>query len=138
MNTIELFNPREEELLKLEKNQLDTYLTENNLSCEKLNRKSSYVVFDKGYVEVLEKIKKGDAKLIRAFKGVESLCNEIVDSLNDSEIVVFEASKMTMRNFYTLSGFVSVMEDVANRLQKGKVCLPPGCYGAKILFAVCR
>jgi hypothetical protein len=135
---IELFKPDMSEVASIAKDQLQFYVDENDLSFAKLNRKESYVVFDKACLSVLESIESGSVKLIKLFKGTEALSNDISNFLIDNEIVAFEATKSTMRHFYTVSGFVSVMSEVGEKVRNGRVCLSPGCYGSKYLFAICR
>lgn len=57
-----------------------------------------------------------------------------VRDTSKSEIAVFDTLKIAMINFHILSGFISVMKDIENQLQKGKVCFISGCYGTKTYF----
>lgn len=135
---IYLFQPDLTQVTSVEEANLALYAEKHGLAFIKLNRKASYVVFDRKAKGILDSIDSGSAKLIKAFEGTITLSKRISDELECNEIVAFEATRSTMRHFYTVAGFISVMYKVKGKIEKGKICLPPGCYGSRYLFAVCK
>lgn len=135
MSAIELFTPDFEKITTIEKEHLEAYLYLKNLGYRKFNSEAIYIVFKKSLEPIIESIERGQIKLINNF----DLAKKISENLAENEIFAFCASKTLLRGCQTREGVVLALKNMAAKLLKDKrvICLPPGCYGERFLFAIC-
>lgn len=87
---------------------------------------------------MLSAIKNDGGKVIRGYRSLPDLRNEIVSALSTGHSVAFAPTNRGLRDFYNTAGFVSTLTKLISELPSVDVLIPPGAYGKqqRHVFAV--
>lgn len=87
---------------------------------------------------MLSAIKNDGGKVIRGYRSLPELRNEILSALSTGHSVAFALTNLGLRHFYNTAGFVSTLTKLISELPSVEVLVPPGAYGKqqRHIFAV--